>query len=316
VNVLVTGGAGFIGSHLVDLILAERPGWRVTVLDAMTYAADRRNLDGASSHPAFTFVEGDIADPETPRPLVAGSDLVVNVAAESFVDRSIDDAGAFVRSNVAGSQVLLDACRRDDVPMVQVSTDEVYGSVRDGFFTEDSPLQPNNPYAATKAAADLLCRSFHHTYGLDVRIVRGTNAFGPRQHPEKAIPTFAVAALRRRPVPVYGDGSNRREWLFVDDFARAVLTVVEQGEAGQIYNAGGGHEVSNLELARTICRAAGADETLVTFVADRPGHDFRYSMAWDRIAALGWKPEATFQDALASTVDWFRAHPERWETGE
>jgi dTDP-glucose 4,6-dehydratase len=312
VNVLVTGGAGFIGSHLVDLILADRRDWRVTVLDALTYAGDRRNLDDASSHPAFSFVEGDIADPEATGPLVAGTDLVVNMAAESFVDRSIADAGAFVRSNVAGTQVLLDAARRSGIPMVQVSTDEVYGSVRDGFFTEDSPLRPGNPYAATKAGADLLCRSFHHTYGVDVRIVRGANAFGPRQHPEKAIPTFTLAALSGRPVPVYGDGSNRREWLFVEDFARAIMRVAEQGEAGEIYNAGGGHEVSNLDLARAICTLAGADVDLVTFVDDRPGHDFRYSMAWERIATLGWKPEASFQEALAATVDWFRSHPERW----
>jgi dTDP-glucose 4,6-dehydratase len=316
VNVLVTGGAGFIGSHLVDLILADRPDWRVTVLDALTYAGDRRNLDDASSHPAFDFVGGDIADPSTAAPLVAGADMVVNVAAESFVDRSIADAGVFVRSNVGGTQVLLDAARRDGIRVVQVSTDEVYGSVREGVFTEGSPLRPGNPYAATKAGADLLCRSFHNTYGLDVRIVRGANSFGPRQHPEKAIPTFAVAAIQGKALPVYGDGSNRREWLYVEDFARAILRVAEQGEAGEIYNAGGGQEVSNLELARAICALAGANPELVTFVDDRPGHDFRYSMAWDRIAALGWKPEAMFHQALAATVEWYRAHPERWETGE
>ena len=310
-NLLVTGGAGFIGSHFVNLALASDRS--VTVLDALTYAGDERNLDDARQRGGFAFVRGDIADPRVTEPLVREADLVANFAAESFVDRSISDSQDFVRSNVAGTQVLLDACRLQGIPLVQVSTDEVYGSIAAGMFTEDSPLQPNNPYAATKAAGDLLCRAFHRTYGIDVRVMRGANAFGPRQHPEKAIPTFAIAALRGRAVPVYGDGSNRREWLYVEDFARAVLTVIEQGEAGAVYNASGGHEIANVDLARSICRLAGADEDLITFVDDRPGHDFRYSMAWDRVAALGWKPEASFDDALAGTVEWYRRHPERWE---
>jgi dTDP-glucose 4,6-dehydratase len=313
VKLLVTGGAGFIGSHFVDLVLASRPDRTVTVLDALTYAGDVRNLDEARQHPGFAFVRGDVSDPEATGPLVQEADLVVNFAAESFVDRSIADSRAFVRSNVVGTQVLLEACRLQEIPLVQVSTDEVYGSIAEGMFTEDSSLRPNNPYAATKAGGDLLCRAFHRTYGMDVRVMRGANAFGPRQNPEKAISTFAIAALQGRAVPVYGDGSNRREWLYVEDFARAVLTVIEQGEPGAVYNAGGGHEIANVDLARDICRLAGADEALITFVDDRPGHDFRYSMAWDRIAALGWKPEASFDQALATTVEWYRRHPERWE---
>ena len=303
----MTGGAGFIGSHFVDLLLDSRPEESVTVLDALTYAGHRDNVAAHDRDPRFTFVHGDVADAEAVDPVVKGAEVVVNFAAESFVDRSIADARPFAVTNVVGTQTLLDACLRHGVPMVQVSTDEVYGSVPHGAFTEESPLAPNNPYAATKAGADLLCRAFHRTHGLDVRIMRGANAYGPRQHPEKAIPTFTAAALEGRPLPVYGDGSNRREWLFAQDFARAVLTVLERGEAGQVYNAGGGHEVPNLELARAICRLAGAPESLIGFVEDRPGHDFRYSMVWERLAALGWKPEVEFEDGLARTVEWFRS---------
>ncbi len=311
-DVLVTGGAGFIGSHFVDVALEANLGERIAVLDALTYAGTRENLADHRDDRRVEFVQGDVADPLAVEPLVARSGLVVNFAAESFVDRSIADARPFAVTNVLGTQTLLDACLKHSVPMLQVSTDEVYGSTSTGAFTEDSPLQPNNPYAATKAAGDLLCRSFHRTYGIDVRIMRGPNAYGPRQHPEKAIPTFAVAALEGAPLPVYGDGSNRREWLYVEDFARGVLAVAEAGSPGEVYNAGGGHEIANLELARMICRVAGAPENLVTFVEDRPGHDFRYSMVWDRLAALGWKPEVEFEDGLARTVAWYRDHPERW----
>jgi dTDP-glucose 4,6-dehydratase len=302
-NLLVTGGAGFIGSHFVDLVLNARPDDRVVVLDALTYAGLERNLP---MDPRVTLVRGDVADPAAVERLVADAGMVVNFAAESFVDRSIADAAPFARTNVVGVQVLLEACRRHRVAMVQISTDEVYGSIPDGSFTEESALAPNNPYSATKAGADLLCLSFVRTHGMDVRVMRGANAYGPRQHPEKAIPTFTAAALGGEPVPVYGDGSNRREWLHVEDFARAVLVVMESGEPGEVYNAGGGHEVSNLDLARAICRFAGAPERLITFVEDRPGHDFRYSMVWDKIAALGWKPEIGFEGGLRRTVEWFR----------
>ncbi|MDQ4005958.1 MAG: dTDP-glucose 4,6-dehydratase [Actinomycetota bacterium] len=309
-NALVTGGAGFIGSHFVDLLMSE--GHRVTVLDALTYAGHRDNVGHHEGNERFSFVQGDIEDREAVDGPVAGSDVVFNFAAESFVDRSIDDSTPFARTNVVGTLTVLDACRRHGARLVQVSTDEVYGSIPDGAFTEESPLEPNNPYSATKAGADLLCRSFRQTYGMDIRTFRGPNAYGPRQNPEKAIPTFTIAALRAKPLPVYGDGANRREWLYVGDFARAVLAVAESGEEGGLYNGGGGHEVSNLELARTICARAGAPESLITFVEDRPGHDFRYSMVWDRLRAIGWKPETSFEDGIARTVDWLRAHQERW----
>ncbi len=312
-SVLVTGGAGFIGSHFADRLLDE--GERVTVLDALTYAGTRENLSHREDDQRFRFVHGDIVEAEAVDPLVKDADLVVNFAAESFVDRSIGDARPFAVTNVQGTMTVLDACRRHEVRMVQVSTDEVYGSTPDGAFSEDSPLQPTNPNSATKAGADLLCRSYHRTYGTDVRIFRGPNAYGPRQHPEKAIPTFTIAALEGRPLPVYGDGSNRREWLHVTDFARAVLTVTREGEPGEVYNGGGGHEVANLELARTICSLTGASPDLIGFVEDRPGHDFRYSMVWDRLRGMGWEPEVPFERGIEETVAWFRDHPDRRGSG-
>jgi dTDP-glucose 4,6-dehydratase len=305
-NVLVTGGAGFIGSHLVDLML-ERPGARVTVLDKLTYAGTMRNVRVHEPDPRFRFVRGDVADPGVVGPLVAEADRVIHAAAETHVDRSIADSKAFVVSNVVGTQVVLEACREAGKPMLLVSTDEVYGSgAPEGTFAETAPLVPRNPYAASKAGADLLCRSYFATYEMPVMIVRGTNTFGPRQHPEKAIPTFISAALRNEPLPVYGDGSNRREWLYVRDFVRAIATVVDAGEPGGVYNIGGGTELSNLELARRICLLAGAEESLVTFVPDRPGHDFRYGLAWDRLAGLGWRPAIPFSDGLLLTVTWYR----------
>ncbi len=304
-HVLVTGGAGFIGSHLVDLLL-ERANTRVTVLDKLTYAGTLRNLAAHQHDPRFRFVRGDVADPDPVEALVRDADRVVHAAAESFVDRSIDDSKVFVQSNVIGTQVMLEACREAGTPMLFVSTDEVYGSRTEGGFTESDPLRPNSPYAASKAGADLLCRSYAVTYGAPVTVVRGTNAYGPRQHPEKAIPTFALAAWRGKPVPVYGDGSNRRQWLHVSDFARGIAAVLDAGEPGGVYNIGGGHELTNLELARLVCAVLGAPESLIAFVDDRPGHDFRYGLMWDRIAAFGWKPEVPLDDGLASTLSWYR----------
>ena len=311
-HLLLTGGAGFIGSHLVDLLL-ERPELRLTVLDKLTYAGTLTNVEQHQGDDRFRFVRGDVADPEVVAPLVDDADAVIHAAAESFVDRSIQDASDFVRSNVLGTHVVLEACRRAERRLVYVSTDEVYGSTSEGSFTEQSPMRPNSPYAATKAGGDLLCRAYRETYGLDVTVVRGSNAYGPRQHPEKAIPTFVVSALSGRPVPVYGDGTNRREWLFVRDFAAAVLVAFDQGLPGEIYNIGGGHEIENLELARMVCRLAGAPESSIEFVMDRPGHDFRYSLQWDGLSELGWKPTVPLEDGLAQTVAWFR---ERLEAGE
>jgi dTDP-glucose 4,6-dehydratase len=308
-HVLVTGGAGFIGSHVVDVLLQR--GCRVTVLDKLTYAGSLENLQGHRDDPDFAFHRGDVADPGTVARLVGDADCVVHAAAETFVDRSIEDASAFVVSNVVGTQVVLEACRRADRPLLYVSTDEVYGSTAEGAFTEEEPLRPNNPYAASKAGGDLLVRSYAATYGLAAVTVRGTNTYGPRQHPEKAIPTFVLAALEGRSLPVYGDGSHRREWLHVADFARAILTVLDGGEAGGIYNIGGGEEVSNLQLAARICELTGRGRNAIELVDDRPGHDFRYSLAWERLAGLGWGPEVSFDDGLAQTVAWYREHSRR-----
>jgi dTDP-glucose 4,6-dehydratase len=306
-RILVTGGAGFIGSHLVDLLL-ERSHVEVVVLDKLTYAGTRRNVAHHDADPGFRFVLGDVAEASDVGPLVESVDRVVHAAAETFVDRSIEDARPFVRSNVLGTQVVLDACRALERPLLFVSTDEVYGSNEGEPFEEDDVMRPRNPYAATKAGADLLVHAFVVTYGMPVTIVRGTNTFGPRQHPEKAIPTFATAALQGRPIPVYGDGSNRREWLYVRDFVRAIATVMGSGEQGTAYNIGGGTELSNLELARRVCDALGADESLITFVPDRPGHDLAYGMSWGRLGALGWRPATPFSDGLATTLAWYRDH--------
>jgi dTDP-glucose 4,6-dehydratase len=307
-HVLVTGGAGFIGSHLVDLLL-ERTDTRVTVLDKLTYAGTMLNLRAHEQDPRFRFELGDVTEPTTVDRLVATADVVVHAAAESFVDRSIDDSRAFVLSNVLGTEAVLQACRVHATALVFVSTDEVYGSNDGGPFSEDDPIRPTSPYAATKAGADLLCRSYRETYGMSVAIVRGTNAYGPRQHPEKAIPTFAVAALQGRPIPVYGDGSQRREWLYVRDFVRAIATILERGDPAGVYNIGGGHEITNLELARRICSALGLDPSAgIATVPDRPAHDVRYGVGWDRLREIGWRPVMPFDDGLTTTLAWYRAN--------
>ena len=304
-RVLVTGGAGFIGSHVIDALMS-RSEVSVTVLDKLTYAGNRDNLSRYDDDPRFRFVLGDIADMGTVEPLIAEADRVVNMAADTHVDRSIADPDAFVSTNVVGVYTVLEACKRQRKPMLHVSTDEVYGSTPGGAFGEQDAVRPNSPYAATKAAGDLACRAYSVTYGLPVTVVRGNNAYGPRQHPEKAIPTFTLAALQGRNLPVYGNGSNRREWLHVTDFARAILRVLDAGEAGQIYNIGGGHETSNIQLARMICKFTGATEELIEYVKDRPGHDLRYSLTWRPLAALGWRPTVPFADGLREVVEWYR----------
>lgn len=308
-HVLVTGGAGFIGSHLVDALLA-RSGTRVSVLDKLTYAGSLENLAGHASDGRLRFVRGDVADPATVTPLVREVDRVIHAAAETHVDRSIAGPAPFLSTNVMGTQVMLEACRDAGTPMLMVSTDEVYGANEpDGApFPEEAPLRPRSPYAASKAAADLLCRAWWTTYGAPVTVVRGTNAFGPRQFPEKVIPVYATAALDGRPVPVYARGEQRREWLYVTDWAAGCLTVMDRGQPGGVYNVGAGHELANLELARRVCALAGADEELIAFVEDRPGHDFRYGIDATRLGALGWSPVVGFERALAETVAWYRDH--------
>jgi dTDP-glucose 4,6-dehydratase len=307
-RVLVTGGAGFIGSHLVDLLL-ERGSTDVVVLDKLTYAGSRSNLAHHEGDPRFRFVRGDVADPDAVAPLVSDATRVVHAAAESFVDRSIASSRDFVVSNVLGTQVVLEACRELSRPMLLVSTDEVYGSSSpEDAFTETSPLEPRNPYSASKAGADLLARSYVTTYGLPVTTIRGTNAYGPRQHPEKAIPTWAVAAMQVRPIPLYGDGQHVREWLYVRDFVTAIATVMDHGEPGGVYNIGGGTEMTNRDAVERVVSYLGADASLITSVPDRPGHDLRYGMRWEPLEALGWRPATPFSDGLAITLAWYRDH--------
>ena len=318
-HVLVTGGAGFIGSHLVDELMA-RPSTRVTVLDRLSQGGARQNLAAHEDDPRFTFVVGDVADAELVARLVSDADAVVHAAAESHVDRSIDGPGGFTISNVLGTQNVLDACRAGETRMLMVSTDEVYGpgAPDGGLFDEDSALRPRSPYAASKAAADLMCQAHVATYGVPVILVRGTNAFGPRQI-EKVIPTYTINAIEGNPVPVYGRGLQRREFLYVTDWVKGALTALDSGLPGVAYNIGGGYELANIELARTICGLAGADESLITMVADRPGHDFRYGVKFDRLMSLGWKPTVAFDDGLARTVRWYTQNLtdlRLWHSGE
>jgi dTDP-glucose 4,6-dehydratase len=308
-HVLVTGGAGFIGSHLVDALLDR--GARVTVVDRLTYAGSLANLEQHRDHPSFRFQRGDVVDAAAVEPLVRGADRVIHAAAETHVDRSIAGPAEFVTTNVVGTQVVLDACREHGTPLLMVSTDEVYGQNEPGAsFDEDAPLRPRSPYAASKAGAELLARSYAITYGVPVWIVRGTNAFGPRQHPEKAIPVFTMAALAGEPLPVYADGRQSREWLYVTDWVAGCVTALEHGEPGEVFNIGGGYELTNLELARRICRLVGADPDLITSVPDRPGHDLRYGVTSARLRELAWAPEVPFDDGLERTVAWYRDHPD------
>ena len=306
-HLLITGGAGFIGSHLVDAALAS--GARVTVMDRLSIGGSLMNLEQHDGDPRLSFVQGDVTDAPLVQRLVGKASIVIHAAAETHVDRSIDDPVGFVASNVLGTQSVLEAARARGVRLLMVSTDEVYGpgDPQGGLFDEDHPLRPQSPYAASKAAADLLCQAAVTTYDQNVTIVRGTNAFGPRQI-ERVIPTYAVNALEGRPVPVYGEGKQRREFLYVTDWVAAALIVADRGLSGVTYNIGDGHELENIDLAGQICELAGADPSLIAFVADRPGHDFRYGVRADRLRALGWAPQVTFSEGLARTVAWYRDH--------
>ncbi|MFF8290244.1 dTDP-glucose 4,6-dehydratase [Streptomyces sp. NPDC016309] len=316
-RVLVTGGAGFIGSTYVRTLLGPSgpAGTEVTVLDKLTYAGNPANLDAVRRHPGFAFVQGDVCDPVLVDKLVSEHDQIVHFAAESHVDRSIAGADAFVRTNVLGTQTLLDAAVRNRIAtVVHISTDEVYGSVDTGSWTEDEPLRPNSPYAATKASADLLALSHHRTHGLDVRVTRCSNNYGPHQFPEKVVPLFITRLLDGGRVPLYGDGSQVRDWLHVDDHVRAVELVRTRGRAGEVYNIGGGTELSNRELTDLLLEALGADDSRVDHVEDRKGHDRRYSVDWTKIRdELGYRPGKDFATGLAETVAWYRDNRSWWQ---
>jgi len=313
---VVTGGAGFIGSNFVRLALAERPDLHVVTLDLLTYAGNLENLLGVPDD-RHTFVRADITDPEAMRRAVPeGADALVNFAAETHVDRSILGPLAFVRTNVTGTQVLLDVAREKGVGrFLQVSTDEVYGALGpdEPAFTENHPLRPSSPYAASKAGADLLVLAAHHTWGQDAVITRCSNNYGPYQFPEKLIPLMLSNALEDQPLPVYGDGQQVRDWIFTDDHSRAVLAVLEAGRPGAVYNIGARSERKNLDVVRRLLAAVGKPESLIRFVEDRPGHDRRYAMDPTRIETeLGWRPEVAFEDGLERTVRWYRDHEGWW----
>jgi dTDP-glucose 4,6-dehydratase len=312
---VVTGGLGFIGSHFIRLALQERSDLEVVNLDAMTYAGNPANLSDLEQTPRYRFLRGDICDSAAVREAIGSkADAVVNFAAETHVDRSIDNPEAFLRTDTLGTQVLLEALRDGCVSrMVQVSTDEVYGEVAEGESTESDALRPRSPYAASKAAADLLALAYHATYGVPVVITRGSNTYGPNQYPEKIVPLFITNLLDDRRVPVYGDGLQIRNWLYVDDHARAVLHVLEHGVPGGIYNAGGGSSLTNLELTRLLIGACGRSlGRHVEHVADRLGHDRRYALDSSRLHALGWKPQMRFEEGIAGTVAWYRANEAWW----
>lgn len=309
-KLLVTGGAGFIGSNFINYMLPRHPEIEVINLDKLTYAANLANLRGVESSPRYHFIQGDICDPAAVAKAFAyGITHVIHFAAESHVDRSIAGPSVFMQTNVIGTQVLLDAALAHGVDMfIQISTDEIYGSIDPpGRFTESSLLAPNNPYAASKAGAEMVARSYWRTYGLPVVITRCSNNYGPNQHPEKLIPLTITKALRNEPIPVYGDGLNVRDWLHVEDHCRAIELVLQHAEPGKVYNIGGNCLKMNLEVVRAILRLLEKDKSLIEFVPDRPGHDRRYALDSSRIEReLGWRPRISFERGLAETVEWYK----------
>lgn len=328
-QLLVTGGLGFIGSNLIRHLLKQYPHYSIINLDAVTYAGHPENLEDVSENPRYRFVAGRIEDKALVNRIVSGQQFgpiqgIVNLAAETHVDRSIHGPEVFVRTNVFGTQVLLEAAleygsaRTENdgttpIRFLQVSTDEVYGSLgATGYFTEETPLAPNSPYSATKAGADMLCRSYFHTYGLPVTITRCSNNYGPYQHPEKLIPLFINNALENKPVPVYGDGLNVRDWLHVEDHCRAIDLVFHKGAAGEVYNIGGNNEKTNIEITRLVLSQLGRGEELIKYVQDRPGHDRRYAIDSTKIQKeLGWQPQHTFETGIEQTIEWYK-NSQQW----
>lgn len=320
-NIIVTGGAGFIGANFVYYELEKHPEDRIICLDKLTYAGNLETLEEAMKNPNFRFVKGDIADQEFVEKLFEKEkpDIVVNFAAESHVDRSIEDPGIFLKTNILGTQVLMDACRKYGIKRYhQVSTDEVYGDLPldrpDLFFTEDTPIHTSSPYSSSKAGADLLVLAYHRTFGLPVSITRCSNNYGPYHFPEKLIPLMISRALADESLPVYGKGENVRDWLYVKDHCAAIDLVMREGKVGEVYNVGGHNEKSNLEVVKIILEKLGKPESLITYVTDRPGHDMRYAIDPTKIHnELGWLPETKFEDGIEQTIEWYLNNKEWWE---
>lgn len=309
-RLLVTGGAGFIGSNFIRHIIGKYPDYKIVNLDKLTYCGNLDNLKDIEKHKNYTFVKGDITDAALVGKLVSQTDIVINFAAESHVDRSISDPGIFVNTNVLGTFTLLEASKKAGVgSYIQISTDEVYGSVESGYSKEGDPLNPNSPYSASKAGADLLARSYFVTFKLPVIITRSSNNFGPYQYPEKLIPLFVTNLMSGKKVPVYADGMNMRDWLYVVDNCEAIDTVMHKGRAGEIYNIGIGSEITNMELTRALLKILGKDDSFIEYVKDRPGHDKRYALDVSKLRSLGWQPRNEFRAALEKTVAWYKANP-------
>ena len=316
-TILVTGGAGFIGSNFVRLVLRERPDWNVRVLDKLTYAGRLENLDEVRDDPRLTFVQGDICDAKVVNQVVEGCSHVYNFAAESHVDRSLmageEGAGAFVQTDVFGVYVLLEAAKKFGVEkFVQVSTDEVYGDVETGHSVETDPLEPRSPYSSAKAGGELLARSYFVSHDVPVIVTRGSNTFGPYQFPEKLIPLFVTNAIDDKPLPLYGDGLQRRDWLYVEDHCSGILLASEKGQAGQAYNLGGGNERTNHEITNKILELTQKPKSLIKQVADRPGHDRRYALDCAKLRGLGWQPQHSFEEAMRQTVAWYQNREDWW----
>lgn len=315
-TILVAGGAGFIGANFVHYLLATYPEYQVVVYDKLTYAGNLNNLLDANENPNYKFVRGDIADRATVSQVVQASqiDTIVNFAAETHVDRSILTPDAFVRTNLNGTHTLLDVAREFGLERyVQVSTDEVYGSIPEGAFKETDPLQPNSPYSASKAGGDLMVRAYYETYGLNASITRGSNTYGPYQYPEKVLPLFITNALEDKPLPLYGDGKQVRDWLYVRDHAAGIATVMHKGRPGEAYNIGGGNERQNIDVTQQVLALVGKPETLITPVRDRAGHDRRYALDCTKAHALGWQPQTDFEAGLAETVEWYSRNAWWWQ---
>ncbi len=314
-KLLVTGGLGFIGSNFIKNVLTKHPNWEIINVDKIGVGANPASLQDIENNPKYTFIKGDICNPQMLGKVVHNVDAIVNIAAETHVDRSIADPNVFLQNNTIGTFTLLEAIRKHNhkARLVQVSTDEVYGEAVEGSFTENQPPNPSNPYSAAKAAADMFVLSYCKTFGLNASITRCTNNFGPYQMPEKLIPKTVIRALKNLQIPVYGSGTNIRDWIYVQDHCEAVETVLEKGKSGEVYNVSAGNEVRNIDIVKQILAALGKPESLISFVEDRPGHDLRYSLDSSKLrSALGWKPKSEFNTALKSTVQWYVENEHWW----
>ncbi|MCG7849200.1 MAG: dTDP-glucose 4,6-dehydratase [ANME-2 cluster archaeon] len=312
-KILVTGGAGFIGSNYIRMMFNRYPDMEITNLDKLTYAGNPENLRGISN-PGYTFIKGDICDPDTVKRAMEGADAVVHFAAESHVDRSIEDSSVFVTTNLVGTNTLLNCALGSDISrFIHISTDEVYGSIDVGSFTEEDPLEPSSPYSSSKAGSDLLALSYKTTYGLPVVVTRCTNNFGPYQYPEKLISLFITNLIEGKQVPVYGTGLNVRDWIYVEDHCSGIDFVFNHGQNGEIYNIGGGNELTNMDITHRILEMMGRDESMIRYVEDRKGHDMRYSLDYGKLKRMGWKPEYDFDDALRNTVSWYMENKRWWK---